>query len=210
MAEMFLLGQGMEADVAQALGNILLEGEELILGKGDEERLEQDDGFAEAGVQVKVTSVNDLPKRRRVKSRSAGNLARGFPKLGVEVLNDFEKTVRFVEELGALREQDETEQAVHAGGVLSLGTTEVLGIKRFCIGDGSVVFGVADQRTQQCSKGFGKARTEFFNDADSLNRFMELARLSILDGFVQSDAHHSIERIQVLNVGIENSGFNSG
>lgn len=129
--------------------NGLLKGSELVIGQNHQERLQEDDGLSQAGVEVKMRGVYHAPIGRGLIRNSTTKVFSGLSKIFAAVSHQFLQGPNFVPELGALGEQDTTQKIAHPGSSLPLGALEIRRIKRPGVGKGSVMPGMLVQRAEK-------------------------------------------------------------
>src|SRR4029077_432721 len=125
-----------------------LEGSKFIVREYDEEGLQEHDGLAEAGVQVVVRSVHDLPVLGGLDRSASAKILGGLAKVPADIDHHLLEGTDFMEKLGALGEQDAAEQIAHFSGALLAGTLEIGRIQRCSIGNYPVMSGMLTQRAQ--------------------------------------------------------------
>ena len=81
-----------------------LETDQLVIGKDAQKALQQDHGFAETGIQVKVIVIESSPETIPGIFGRRGDILRGFAKLDSHVADHVFQGGDFGEELRALRE----------------------------------------------------------------------------------------------------------
>ena len=79
-----------------------VEVQQLLLWKGQEEALEKDNGFPEAGVEVVVGGVEQVPLAFRLHGGRVVQLFRGIAEGFVEILDEFQEGGNFMKELRTL------------------------------------------------------------------------------------------------------------
>lgn len=177
---------------------------QLVVGKNDEERLEQHNGFAQAGVQVKVRKVNGAPVRRRFAGYTATEVFGGMAEVIAEVFDHFDQDGNFVEKLRSLRQQDLAEQIAHPCGALSLAALEIGGVQWSSIRNGAVMPGVFPEGTKKSAEGRRKAAAKIGNNVYGLARLGQFADATQLQGFIEGDAKHGVHAIELLHIGAKN------
>src|SRR5229473_480221 len=165
--------------------NRALEGPELALGQGNQERLEYDNGLSQAGIQVVVVRVHLSPHFSGVKRESPGEVGGGMAVILAEVLHHFLQRAYFMKELQPLRKQHVADQAAHAGRTLAPRSLKIGRIKRHGVGYGSVVLGVLGQSTKQCAERLGQQFAKTRSNAYSLQGFAGLSHLTKFNSFIE-------------------------
>src|SRR5271167_3628861 len=110
--------------------------------KRHEERLQQDDGFPKASIQVIVSRVHCLPPRPQILCTTVDDLLSGGAKIVIEVIHHLTQRAELGEKLGAFAEEHPAEQAANACRALAPGPLKIGGIEGSGIGNSSVMFGV--------------------------------------------------------------------
>lgn len=82
----------------------------LFLGQNMEERFEQDNGLAQAGVQVVMQRVQGKPGLTGVNRRSVPHFFQRRAKIFLQILDHLPKNVNLMEELGTLGEENPAKQ----------------------------------------------------------------------------------------------------
>jgi len=100
MANHRLAGRDVGFLELRLLANGILESNKLALGQGNQERLEDDDGLSQAGIQVVVVRVHLRPHFLRIQRGSFGEVVvGGKAKLLAKILDHFLQSADFMKEL---------------------------------------------------------------------------------------------------------------
>ena len=122
-----------------------LEGGHLVILEDDKERFEEDDGLAQASVQVVMGGVDDLPLRARPGGSAYGQVFHSNAEVSAEVADHFFERVNFVEESRALGEENFAQQVAHVRGALFFGAQKIFCAEGSCVRDGPVMLGVQSE-----------------------------------------------------------------
>jgi hypothetical protein len=76
-----------------------VEVQQLLLREGQEEAFEKDNRFAEAGIQVVVGGIEQVPFAFRLQGGRVVQLFRGFAEGFVEILDEFQEGRDFMKKL---------------------------------------------------------------------------------------------------------------
>jgi hypothetical protein len=125
-----------------------LEGGHLVILEDDKERFEQDDGLAQARIQVVMGGVDDLPFGTRPGGTADGQVFHSNAEVAAEVADHFFEGVNFVEESRALGEEHFAEQVAHVRGALLLRAQKIFCTERGGVRDGAVMLGVQSECAQ--------------------------------------------------------------
>src|SRR5580704_2875085 len=110
------------------------------MGKRHKERLQQNDGFAKASIQVVVSRVHCLPPGAGVFATAAGDLLCGRAKIVIEIIHHLAQRSELGEKLSAFAEEYSAKHAVNPCRALPPGTLEIGGIEGSSIGNSSIMF----------------------------------------------------------------------
>src|ERR1700719_5049542 len=131
------------------LANGILESNNLALGQDNQERLKDNNGLSQAGIQVVVARVHLSPHFLGIQGGPFGEVIGGKAKLLPKILDHFLQSAYFVKELKPLGKQHVVEQAAHARRPLASWPLKIRGIERRSVGNGSIMLGVFGQGTKQ-------------------------------------------------------------
>lgn len=98
---------------------------QLRFGQNEEEGLEQDDGLAEAGIQIEMTEVEDAAEFREVFPGIEIQMIDGLAELEFQRLDNVLQREDLLKELGIFREENAVEEATGAGGALGVFRFEI-------------------------------------------------------------------------------------
>ena len=123
------------------LANGILESNKLALGQGNQERLEDDNGLSQAGIQIVVVPVHLSPHSLGIQRGSFGEVIGGKAKLLPKILDHFLQSADFMKELQPSGKQHVAEQAAHARRPLASLSLKIRGIERRSVGHDSIMLG---------------------------------------------------------------------
>jgi len=89
MADPLLAGRGMCRARVCLLKDALLEGIKLIRRKNEQKRLQEDDGFSKAGIDVVMVSVHGFPHSLGIRGGTLEKVSGGVAIIGAEILYHF-------------------------------------------------------------------------------------------------------------------------
>ena len=113
---------------------------QLFFGHCEKEGLEEDDGFADTGVDVVVGEIEEVPGLIGLQRISIADVRSRGGEGGVEVLHEFEEGGNFVKELGTLAKQQAAAEAIEMRGAAAGAFLEIIGIEGTKIRSGAKVF----------------------------------------------------------------------
>ena len=142
MGKMPLGGQqrGRGRDGRALEGGIELQ--QLLIREGQEEALEKDDGFAEAGIEVVMGGVEQVPFAFGLQGGTVVQLFPGFAKGFAEILDEFQQGRDFMKKLRTLAEKNAAAYCIETRGAAALRLLKIFGIERTEIGDDAKMFGM--------------------------------------------------------------------
>jgi hypothetical protein len=185
MADRRLAGRNVGFLELRLLANGILESTKLALGQGNQERLEDNNGLSQTGIQVVVVRVHFSPHFLGIQGDSLGEVIGGKAKLLPKILDHFLKSAYFVKELKPLGKQHVVEQAAHARRPLASWPLKIRGIERRSVGDGSIMLRVFGQGTKQASERLGQQLAEARSYAYSLQGLAGVSQLPQFDSFIE-------------------------
>ncbi|HKM66628.1 MAG TPA: hypothetical protein VJX70_05635 [Candidatus Acidoferrum sp.] len=121
---------------------------QLVIREGMEEGFEENDGLAEAGVQVVVGGIQEVPFALGKEAIGVVDFRCGRGESFVEIFDELEEGGNFVEELRALAEKEAAANAIEAGGAATPGMLEIIRIEGREMGRDTEVLGVGVHRAQ--------------------------------------------------------------
>jgi len=148
MADRVRASRGMSRVGTCLVKDALLEGSELVGRKNEQKRLQEDDGFSKAGIDVVMIRVHRLPRSSRIRGGAVEKVRNGMAVIRTEVLHHFTQGTDFGEKLQAVRQQDVIQKAAHAGRFLAFLPLKICRVKRGSVGNGAVVFGMFIEGTE--------------------------------------------------------------
>src|ERR1700674_2163462 len=102
MADHRLAGRDVGFLELRLLANGILESTKLALGQGNQERLEENNGLSQAGIQVVVVRVHLSPHFLGIRRGSFGEAIGGMAKLFPKILDHFLQSAYLMKELQPL------------------------------------------------------------------------------------------------------------
>ena len=143
---------------------ILLKGggefDDLLARKSLEKTLEEDDAFAEAGIEVVMGAIEDAPFELRLQGGGILEFRSGIGEGLFEVLDEVNEGGDFVKELRALTQQDAAAKVIKTGGAAAFWILKILWIQRIDAGRSAEVFGVRKDGAKNQLHIAGKAFAE--------------------------------------------------
>ena len=103
----------------------LLERAQLPIGEDEKERLQNNDGFTQAGVEIIVERVQRGPIHTRLDGNSLGDLSRNIAELQGVFLGCLGERMQLVKKTRAGRKQDAAENAAASSQSLGTGASEI-------------------------------------------------------------------------------------
>ena len=204
MAEQTLAGRGIRFVRLGLLANGFAKGCQLVCGEDNQEGLEQNHGFPEAGIEVEVIRIDLFPDTSRVcRSKIQGCAAEILAK----IFDHLFQSADLMEKLEAVGEQDTIQEATHARGVAASLAAEIPGIERSGVWNGAVMPGVFGKGAEQGGKRFGQQRAQVRGNGDGLEGFTQLTVAPETDGLIEHDAPHGVYGFELLGVPMEKLFF---
>lgn len=177
----------------------ILKAMELLVGQSVEKGLEEHHGFAEAGVQVVVDGVEQIPVLIRTEGSVGCQFFRGGCEAGVQFFDEIGESGNLVRELGFTSQEDAAEEIVEKSDTLAAGMLEVPGVERGEIGSDAKVLGVLEHRAQQALYRKGKSVAESRSNRENLICFGSAAGAAHGESFVKIHAEHGVRGFEALN-----------
>jgi hypothetical protein len=187
-----------------------LETGQLVVGQDAEEALQQDHGFAEAGIEVEVVVIESSPETIAGLFGCRGHILRGFAKLDSHVANHVFQGGDFGKELRTLGEHYGTEERTAVRRALPVAAAKVGGIERLDAGHHAVMLGVFVKRSQQTLETLGQTRAERRNDIHNLEGFAKFSGAAQAQGFIQRNAEHDVTGFEFACIHLERLHFGFG
>ena len=128
---------------------------QLHFRERQEEALEKDNGFAEAGVEVVMGGVKEVPllfgsNRGRI-AQLFGGAGAGF----IEILDEFLEGRNLVKKLRTLTKKDAAANSVETCGPAALGLLKIFGIQRTEIGSHAKMLCMREHGAKKIQKRVG-------------------------------------------------------
>jgi len=199
-------------DSAGNRGNsVVLEGGgelgELFGRESMEEALEQDDGFAEASIEVVMRAIEDLPFTLRMQGEGILQVSGGTGEGLFEVLDEVNQSGDFVKELRALGQHDAAAKIVEACGATTFWILKIFGVEWIDARGSAEVLCVRKHGAKNELDISGKAFAKRGRNGEGQIGFVELTAAAKAHGLIQIDAEDgvgSFEKPEGVKVG---SGF---
>jgi hypothetical protein len=193
------VGGKTEASSVTGLADRGLEIGQLPGGKGVKKGLEQDHGFAQAGIQVVVHGIQHIPLAIRVRGIAASEFRNGGLEAGMEIFDEIRERGDLIGELRLARKQNPAKQVVKQSDALTLGMLKILRIQRRDVRCDPEMFRMVRHHLQQRVKRLRQALTEGWRDGEHLVSLGTSSCTTESQGFVQIDAKHGIGCFQPTN-----------
>src|SRR5882762_8279056 len=177
MAVHMLAGRNAGFQELRLLANGVLEISKLALGQGNQERLEQNYGLSQAGIQVVVVRVHLRPHFFGIHGGSFREVSGGAAEILAKILGHFLQRAYLMKELEPMGKQHAVEQAIHSCRSLASLSLKIRRIERRSVGDGSIMLGVFGQGTKQADERLGQQLAEARSYAYGLQRFAGFSQL---------------------------------
>lgn len=178
-------GQGSAAEGGAEL-------QQLVLRQRQQEALQQNDGFAEARVEVVVRSIEQVPFALGLKQGWVVQFFRGVAETVVQMLDQLYQGRDFVKKLGTLAEKNSAADSVEAGGTAALGQLKIVGIQRAEIGNSAKVLGMPEHRAQQRQERDCESLAKCGSHRERLTGFPEPAMATKSERLIQIDTEHRV------------------
>jgi hypothetical protein len=194
-------------------GNTLKGGAELqqlLIRERQQKALEKDDGFAEAGVEVVVRGIEQIPFPLGLHGGGVVQRSRGITEGFVEILDEFQKGGDFVMKLRTMTEKNAAADSVEAGRAPALGLLKIIGIERAQIGDDAKMFCMNKHGAQKSQQRIGESFAKSWSNRKGLMCLAEPADTAKSEGFVQIDTEHGVRRFKAAQRVEVRSGFLCG
>ena len=185
------------------LENGILEGSELALWHGNQERLENYNRLSQASVEIIVVGVYLIPHFFGIQRHPLGQVIGSVAVILTKIFDHLLQGADFMEELQSLGKQHMVEQAAHTRRTLAAVALKIGGIERRGVRNCAVVFGMLGQSPKQASKRLGQESAEPGSNTHRLQRLAWLAQMPKLDSFVERHAQHDVTGLQPLDLFIE-------
>ena len=177
-----------------------LEAGELRLGKSMEKRLEEDDGLAQAGIEIVVDRVKQFPIVLRLNGLAAGKFFHGGLEGGMELIDKIGEGRDFVKELGFAREENPAEEIIEASDALTPGVLKILRVERGEIGSGAKMLGVLEHGMKQGMKRVGQPLTKSRSNTENLIGLGIATATAHAERFIQAYTEHGIGSFETVDV----------
>jgi len=117
-----------------------LKWDDLVFRERDQERLEEDYRFAQAGIQVELAMVQAIPKGFCASVQAANELIDSLAKLILQVCHHLPKGRRLVDKLGAPRKKNFVKETSNTRSALTAVAAEIFGAQRSGAGNQAKMF----------------------------------------------------------------------
>ena len=184
--------------------------QQLVVRKGQEEALEKDDGFAEAGVEVVVGGIKQAPFAFGLQGRRVVQLFRGVGEALAEIFDEFQECGDLMEKLRTLAQKNATADSIKAGGTAALGLLKIFGIERAEIRNDAKMLRMNKHGTEKSEERLGEPLAKSWSNGEGLISFAEPAVTAKSEGFIQIDTEHSVGRFKTVQRVQVRSGFLRG
>src|SRR5579859_534195 len=122
----------------------------------------------------------------------AGNLRSRSTKVLGEVFHHIAEGVDLIKKLGAFAEKHTTEQTREARCALTSRALEIGGIEWGRVRNGSMMFGMLAERSQQSRQGVGETAAEIRRNPKCLAGFFQASILAQFHRFIQRNTQHVV------------------
>jgi hypothetical protein len=187
---------GMRRDARRDCDEVFTERElelrQLAFRQGMEKAFQDDDTLAQAGIQIIVGDIQDIPIQVRARGQSfAERFNRRF-KILPELFHHFGQGGNLVKELRTLGKKDAAEEAVEASNALTSRVLEILRIQwaqAWCCAE---VTGVKIHGSHQARQRGGKPAAKSGSNSEELVGHGDLPMAAHAQGFIQIHTEHAI------------------
>jgi hypothetical protein len=173
--------------------------QQLLIREGQQKALEKDDGFAEAGVEVVMRGIEQIPFALGLHGGGVVQLLHGITEGFVEILDEFQKGGDFVMKLRTMTEKNAAADSVEAGGAAALGLLKIFGIERTEIRDNAKMLGMNKHGAQKSQERIGESLAKSRSNGEDLMGFSKSAMTAKADGFIQIDAEHGVRCFKTVH-----------
>jgi|SRR6516162_4038646 len=187
-----------------------LEIRKLGFRKGMEEALKEDLGFAEAGVEVVVNRIEQIPVAIKMKGRLVLKLIDGISEAGIKVANQVGKRRNFVQKLRLAGQEDFAKEVAESSRALAAGVLKIVGVERQDVGSGPEMFGMLEHGEKQAAERRSQAGTERRRHAQHLEGLRGEAVAAHAESLVEIDAEHAIGGLEGTQGVQVDAGFFGG
>ena len=125
----------------------------MFIGQNNQERLQENNRFAEASIQIEMAFVQCIPKTLVFQILATCQVVRCFGEFAIQIVHQISQCRRLVDELRPLREKDAVQKTGDPGGTLATRSTKVPSIQRGRVGHQSEVLSVAMQSGKKHLQG---------------------------------------------------------
>src|SRR5579859_1084664 len=125
-----------------------LEGLQLLVRQHDNERLQEHNGLAQAGVEVIVSVVQSPPINRRNGGTARGKSGSNLSKVFSDAEDHLFERIDFMKKLRTLGEQHAAQEVTHARSTLLSPSSKIGGLERYRVWNNAKVPGMLAQDAQ--------------------------------------------------------------
>ncbi len=177
-----------------------LETDELGIWEGVEKGLEDNDGFAEAGIQVVMNGIEKFPLKVGADGIAGSQFIGGRLKTGVEFVDEIGERGDFVIKLRPASEKDPAEKIVEQRDALAAGMLKIIGVERSKIRCNAEMFGMFEHHEQHGAERMSEPLAECWRNRKDLIRLGNPAVLAQTKSFVESNTEHGVGGLEATNI----------
>src|SRR5260370_27596551 len=181
----------------------MLENGEVALGKGNQERLEHDNGLSQAGIQVVVVRIHLSPHFLGIYGESFHQIVGSVAEIIAKFFDHLLQRAYFMKELEPMGKEHAVEHAAHASRTLALLSLKIGGIERSSVGNGSVMLGVLGQSMKQACERLGQQRAKPRSNTQSLQGLADVSQLPKFDSLIERYARHRVVGFEFVGLLVE-------
>ena len=177
-----------------------LETDELGIWQGVEKRLEDDDGLAEAGIQVVMNGIEKFPRKVGAEGIAGSQFIGGRLKAGNEFVDEIGERGDFVIKLRPAGEKNPAEKIVEQRDALATGMLEIIGVQRSKIRRDAEMFGMFEHHEKHGAERISEALAQSRRNRKNLIGLENPAVLAQTKSFVESNTEHGVGGFEATNV----------
>lgn len=177
-----------------------LETDELGIWEGVEKRLEDNDGLAEAGVQVVMNGIEKFPLKVGADGIAGSQFIGGRLEAGVEFVDEIGERGDFVIKLRPAGEKNPAEKIVEQRDALAAGMLKIIGVERSKIRCDAEMFGMFEHHEKHGAERMGEPLTQGRRNRKDLVRLGDPAVLTQTKSFVESNTEHGVGGFEATNI----------